>query len=137
MRIINRIIIHCSATPEGRKHTAADIKKWHLNQGYNDIGYHYVIRLDGTIEKGRAETIVGAHTKGYNTGSIGICYIGGCDANMKAKDTRTPEQRAALVELVSKLKKQYPKATIHGHREFAAKACPSFDVKQWVKENSL
>lgn len=130
-RNIKEIIIHCSATAEGKDFTVADIKKWHLARGFSDIGYHYVIYRDGSIHIGRSEDIAGAHCTGHNTISIGICYIGGCATDGKTpKDTRTDAQKKSLVELIKKLKAQYPKATIHGHREFANKACPSFDVKR-------
>ena len=135
MRKIDKIIIHCSATPEGRAVTVQEIEKWHRDKGYNGIGYHYIVGLNGEVWKGRDINLIGAHTKGYNSNSIGICYVGGVDKSMKAKDTRTPAQKVALHNLVKDLKKQYPKASIHGHNEFAAKACPSFNVKMWIKEN--
>lgn len=128
MRKIDRIIIHCSATPEGREVTVEDIRRWHRQQGYEDIGYHYVVMLDGTVARGRDESVAGAHCKGYNSNSIGVCYVGGCDALMRSKDTRTPQQRIALRSLIDELRGRYPKATVHGHCEFAAKACPCFDV---------
>lgn len=129
MRKINKIIIHCSATKEGQKFTVKDIDTWHRQKGYKSVGYHYVILLDGTIETGRPESEVGAHCTGHNTNSIGICYIGGLDANSNPKDTRTDAQRKALIKLVKELKAKYQGATVHGHNEFANKACPSFDVK--------
>lgn len=128
MRTVDKIIIHCSATPEGRYHNAKDIDRWHKERGWNGIGYHYVILLDGTIETGRDETKIGAHTVGHNHNSIGICYIGGTDDKLNPKDTRTPQQKIQLVNLLRELKWRYPNATIHGHKEFASKACPSFDV---------
>lgn len=129
MRPVNRIILHCSATAEGRDYTVADIDQWHKARGWQGIGYHYVVYRDGSIHNGRPIEAVGAHTSGYNKDSIGICYIGGVDANGKPKDTRTPEQKKALRELVAKLKEQFPNATVHGHYEFAQKACPSFKVQ--------
>lgn len=138
MRAINRIIIHCSATPEGKDYTVDTIRKWHKQKGYVDIGYHYVIYRDGSIMKGRPLDKVGAHTVGYNTGSIGICYIGGLAKDCKTpKDTRTKEQKESLLKLVYSLKEQFPNATIHGHNEFAAKACPSFNVQDWYKKEYL
>lgn len=134
MRKIEKIIIHCSATPEGRAVTVETIRGWHKRQGWSDIGYHYVIYLDGSVHEGRPLEAVGAHTAGENTYSIGICYVGGCDQNMKPKDTRTAAQEAALVKLVKNLKERFPGASVHGHNEFAAKACPSFDVQKWRKE---
>lgn len=128
MRKIDQIIIHCSATPEGRNVTVADIDRWHRARGFRGIGYHYVVYLDGTIAAGRDEQLAGAHCRGHNQRSIGVCYVGGCDAAMRPKDTRTPAQRTALRRLVSELQQRYPGATVHGHREFAAKACPSFDI---------
>lgn len=130
MREIERIIVHCSATPEGRDVTVETITDWHLAKGWSDIGYHFVIHLDGEIKEGRPLTRSGAHTKGYNATSIGVCYVGGVDKDMAAKDTRTPAQDAALVNLLQALRKDYPNATIHGHNEFANKACPSFNVQQ-------
>ncbi|MEG0559997.1 MAG: N-acetylmuramoyl-L-alanine amidase [Muribaculaceae bacterium] len=134
MRKIDKIIVHCSATPEGRNVTTADIKQWHIERGFNDIGYHYVIYLDGSVHRGRAESIVGAHCSGQNATSIGVCYVGGVAKDGKtAKDTRTATQKAALVELLESLVVRYPNATIHGHREYAAKACPCFDAAKEYK----
>lgn len=133
MRNINKIIVHCTATKEGKAFTANDITRWHKDRGFATIGYHYVVLLDGTIQQGRAEMVMGAHCKGYNANSIGICYIGGLDENGKSKDTRTPEQKKSLLELLKRLKKDYPNATIHGHREFANKDCPCFDAKNEYK----
>lgn len=130
MRHINEIIIHCSATPEGRDVTVADIDRWHKQNGWKGIGYHYVIYRDGSRHDGRPVEQIGAHCTGHNANSIGVCYIGGVTADGKTpKDTRTPAQRIALRKLVEELRAKYPGATIHGHREFARKACPSFDVQ--------
>ena len=132
MRKINKIIIHCSATPEGREHDVADIRRWHLKRGFNDIGYHYLIHIDGTIEEGRPINKQGAHCSGENRGSIGICYVGGMSKDMnKAKDTRTQAQKDSLIKLMHELIYKYNKdMTIHGHNEYANKACPSFNVKE-------
>jgi N-acetylmuramoyl-L-alanine amidase len=129
MRKINKIIIHCSATPEGRPVSVKDIDRWHRDRGFSKIGYHWVVCLDGHVWSGRDEEIAGAHTVGQNANSIGVCYIGGVDNNMKPKDTRTEYQKVGLRMLVQDLLKKYPGATVHGHNEFAAKACPSFNVK--------
>ena len=131
MRKIDKIIIHCSATPEGKDFTVQQIRQWHVKgNGWRDIGYHFVIYRDGSIHKGRPIEQVGAHTTGHNAHSIGICYTGGCAADGKTpKDTRTEAQRLALIKLVRELKASFPSATIHGHNEFANKACPSFIVK--------
>lgn len=129
MRNITEIIVHCSATAGGRDFRAADIDRWHRAQGWDGIGYHYVVDLDGTIETGRDIEKAGAHCLGHNAHSIGVCYIGGCASDGKTpKDTRTGAQKDALLKLLRLLRTAYPKATIHGHRDFAAKACPSFDA---------
>lgn len=138
MRKINEIILHCAATPEGREVTVKEIDAWHRQRGFDGIGYHYVIYLDGTLHEGRPIEKAGAHCLGHNANSIGVCYIGGCDKDgVTPKDTRTPEQKKALIDLVKKLLKDYPNATVHGHNEFAAKACPSFDVKKELYKFSL
>lgn len=129
MRPIEKVIIHCSATPEGRYHDVHDIRRWHKARGWSDCGYHYVILLDGTIQQGRPLHRAGAHTKGFNSKSIGICYIGGVDASMKPKDTRTLEQKESLKTLISSLEMLYAGFTVHGHNEFSSKACPSFNVQ--------
>lgn len=130
-RKIDKIILHCSATPEGKDYTVAQIRQWHLARNFSDIGYHYVIYRDGSVHRGRSENKIGAHTTGYNSHSIGICYIGGIVRDGKTpKDTRTEAQRSALVKLLRELRERYPSATIHGHNEFANKACPSFIVNK-------
>jgi N-acetylmuramoyl-L-alanine amidase len=127
---VSKIIVHCSATREGDDSINAEvIDRWHKARGWKGIGYHFVILLDGKIETGRMINKCGAHTKGYNCSSIGICYIGGVEKDGKTpKDTRTPEQIASMLELLRVLRKMYPDAKIHSHRDFAAKACPSFDA---------
>jgi len=135
MRTISKIIIHCSATPEGRDFSVADIDRWHKARGFRKIGYHYVIYRDGTIHQGRKESEIGAHTLGQNAHSIGVCYIGGLDSEGKAKDTRTLEQKSALVNLIKRLHLRYPQASVHGHREFARKACPCFDAATEYKDS--
>ena len=131
MRPINKIIIHCTATPEGRDVTVDQVRDLHVRiNGWADIGYHFLIYRDGSVHVGRPLDKVGAHCSGHNTGSIGVCYVGGLATDGKTpKDTRTPQQRAALRRLVQDLRCQFPAATVHGHNEFAAKACPSFNVK--------
>lgn len=128
MRKIDKIIIHCSASCEGVNVTPSMIKRWHLQRGFRDIGYHFVITLDGKIHIGRVIEDIGAHCKGQNTHSIGICYVGGLDKNGKPKDTRNEAQKKSMIDLLKSLKFDYPNATIHGHNEFANKACPCFDV---------
>ena len=130
------IIVHCTATPEGRDIGMKEIRQWHVcGQGWADVGYHYLVRLDGTIESGREEHLAGAHCKGKNYCSVGVWYVGGCTADGRtAKDTRTPEQKTALRTLISQLLQRYPHATVHGHREFARKACPCFDARSEYSE---
>lgn len=129
MRDIDTIIIHCTATPEGREVTVADVTAWHRARGFATIGYHYLIALDGTVHTGRPVDRPGAHCRGHNARSIGVCYVGGLDRDGKTpRDTRTEAQRSALRELVDQLLTRYPGARVAGHREFAAKACPCFDV---------
>ena len=128
-RTIKELIVHCSATPEGKDYNVDIIKLWHLQRGFSDIGYHYIIYRDGSIHIGRDESVIGAHCTGHNTNSIGICYVGGVTADGKTpKDTRTYEQKQSLVKLLKELKVKYPQASIHGHRDFSSKACPSFDA---------
>ena len=138
-RVITELIVHCSATPEGNDYTVENIRADHKKQGWSDIGYHYVIYRDGTVHMGRDVDLVGAHCAkgGHNQHSIGICYIGGVENKpntpyhlLKAKDTRTDKQKAALLSLLLDLKKLYPQAKIYGHRDFdPGKECPSFNAK--------
>jgi N-acetylmuramoyl-L-alanine amidase len=130
MRKINKIIIHCTATPEGRDVSISDVRRWHVeDRGWRDIGYHFLIQRDGTIDEGRPIEQTGAHTKGHNWDSIGIAYVGGMSKDMTdPKDTRTEEQKDALVDLLCQLHDCYG-GKIYGHRDFSSKACPSFDAK--------
>ncbi len=125
-RKIDMIVLHCSATPQGRDVTVDDVRRWHLQRGFADVGYHFVIRLDGTVETGRAIDKVGAHCKGHNRNSIGICYVGGADDKLRSKDTRTLEQMHTLDLLLRRLREVYPKAVVRKHRELAATDCPGF-----------
>lgn len=129
MRRIDRIIVHCSATNPTQDFDASDIDRWHKARKWSGIGYHFVIKLDGSTECGRRLEDVGAHAFGYNKRSIGICYIGGVDMNGKPTDTRTDEQKRALRSIIGLLKIDYPKARVMGHNEVSKKACPSFNVK--------
>lgn len=138
-RYVDKIIIHYTATPQGEEFSNAQIKASHLARGFSDIGYHYVIGLNGEVRPGRSEAVVGAHCTGHNTRSIGVCYVGGCPPRSVKNwqniglDTRTPAQKAALLKLLKELKQRYPNATIHGHREFANKPCPGFDANAEYK----
>ena len=139
MRDIDKLIVHCSATREGQDISVDTIRGWHVvERGWSDIGYHYVIYLDGTIMPGRPEEIQGAHCKGYNKSSLGICYIGGVEVDgVTPKDTRTSEQKSALKAMLLELKSVYCDAIVYGHRDFSSKACPSFDATaeyKWISE---
>lgn len=135
MREINRIILHCSATIQGAHFDVATIRKWHTSEPRNwaDIGYHYVIYLDGTVHAGRPLSKAGAHTKGHNHDSIGVCYIGGLDKDGNPKDTMTPAQDIAVIQLVRAVRLLFGDVKIYGHNDFANKACPCFDVADKYK----
>ena len=130
-RRIDEIIVHCTATPEGKDYDIAEIRRWHKARGFSDIGYHYVISRGGIIYEGRSVDIAGAHCEGRNLHSIGVCYVGGmtCD-NKTPKDTRTDSQKAAMLCLLLELKELYPNAKIYGHNDFANKACPCFNARK-------
>ena len=134
-RTIKEIIVHCTATPEGRIETVESVRNMHKARGFSDIGYHYLIGLNGERWEGRNVNLIGAHCEGHNSNSIGVCYVGGVDKKMQAKDTRTEKQKDALVALLKDLRKLYPKAKIYGHRDFdkKGKACPSFDATKEYK----
>lgn len=137
-RVINEIILHCTATREGVDVSAAMVDKWHKQRGWNGIGYHYLIRLNGDVEKGRADDVVGAHCKHHNSHSLGVAYVGGVDGNGKPKDTRTEKQRETLLALVTELLEQYPTINkISPHYAYDNKACPSFNVDEWLDDVGL
>lgn len=136
---IDEISVHCAATPEGRDIKIDTINTWHVDRGFDEVGYHYVIYLDGTIVEGRDILKVGAHVRGHNRNSIGICYIGGTDKSGNPKDTRTTEQLQAMEELVVRLINEYDIVAIKGHNDYpnVNKACPSFDVGSWVNQQAI
>lgn len=134
MRKVNEIIVHCTATAEGKDFKVEDIDRWHKAKGWNCIGYHKVVYLDGSVHQGRPDSKIGAHCFGHNNNSIGVAYVGGVALDGKTpKDTRTPQQKTSLVKLLTELKHKYPEAAIRGHRDFTAKACPSFDATNEYK----
>lgn len=133
MRNIHRIIIHCAATPPSMDIGADKIRDWHLAQGWRDIGYHYVIKRDGIVEAGRPVSQRGAHCKGFNDDSIGICLVGGVDEQNKPQFNFTAGQMERLFYLTLELQNLHPGCTIHGHNEFSSKACPSFNVAEYFK----
>lgn len=135
------LVVHCAASKPSADIGAYDIDRWHRAQGWACVGYHYVIRRDGTVEEGREEDVIGAHVSGHNENSLGICLAGG----VSEKDVSIPEdnfteaQKASLKKLLLDLRKKYPKARIQGHRDFPGvkKACPSFEVKDWLKAEGI
>lgn len=138
MRDLDKIILHCSATEPDHDITVADVNRWHRARGWKEIGYHFLIRLDGTIERGRDIDLVGAHCKGHNATTIGICYAGGVQDG-KPTDTMTSHQEMALLSLVNALKRVFGDLPLHGHNEFSSKACPSFDVGKkypWLRNQN-
>ena len=139
MRVITLIIIHCSAVRPGQQSGFREIDLWHRKRGWkNGCGYHFIVRRDGSVENGRPIEMVGAHCVNHNRHSIGVCYEGGLDSNGKAADTRTPEQKTALRELLVRLHQQYPKALILGHNVFnPMKDCPCFDAAKEFKDLEL
>lgn len=150
-RRIDKIIIHCSASKEGQDVTVEQIDKMHRQRGFAGIGYHFVIYRNGQVHDGREISKVGAHTTGYNKGSIGICYIGGLGKDGKIKDTRTLEQRNSLYQLVKKLMEMYPIKEVKGHRDYSPdtngdgviskyewiKGCPCFEVSEFMEQYDL
>ena len=133
MRKISLIVIHCSATRVDRDFTAKDVDTAHRFRGFSCWGYHYYIRKSGQIEPMRDEDTVGAHARGFNAISLGVCYEGGLDENGYPADTRTQAQRFTLLDLLTILRHQYPKAQILGHYQLSAsihKACPCFDSRK-------
>jgi N-acetyl-anhydromuramyl-L-alanine amidase AmpD len=142
------IVVHCSATGPAADIGVAQITQWHKQRGFDTVGYHYVIRRNGTLETGRRESEIGAHVRGHNANSIGVCLAGGVDAKGKPENNFTPAQFSALENLLRELKSRYPHARILGHRDLSPdkngdgritpdefiKACPSFDVTQWLAQ---
>jgi len=135
MRNIEHLVVHCAATKPSMDCGVEEIRKWHKDQGWSDVGYHYVIRRNGCIEKGRPDDVIGSHVSGHNAKTIGVCMVGGCDDCGKPEANYTDEQWRSLRELLVDLQKRYdvPDERIIGHRDFpkVSKACPSFDVQTW------
>lgn len=127
------LTIHCAATPEGRDIKAPTLEQWGIEK-FGQKSYHWIVELDGNRHRSLADEKRGAHTGGHNTGNIGICYIGGCDKKMNAKDTRTAAQTASLRTLVRTYQERYPGIIVRGHNEWPGvkKACPSFSVSKWL-----
>lgn len=145
IRKVDKIIVHCSDTCARMNIGAPEITKWHVDErGWKDIGYHFVIRRTGTIELGRdldkdgdVYEEIGAHVAGWNSRSIGICLVGGRGDDGTAENNFTEDQFKSLENLLRIMKADFPGATIHGHNEFADKACPSFDVQEWIGKRKI
>ena len=134
MRDIKKIIIHCSATKEGQDISVENIRYWHVEEnGWSDIGYHFIVDINGFLHEGRDIDIQGAHTKGENKDSVGICYIGGLSEDMAWKDTRNKRQKDTLEIIIKYIKNLYPGAKVYGHNDFSEKDCPCFDAKEEYK----
>ena len=140
MREITQLAVHCAATRPKMDIGVKEIRRWHLERGWRDIGYHYVIGRDGTVEDGRPNQDAGAHIAGHNKNTLGICLVGGVDDNLKPEANFTDAQMKALRTLLTFLGTTYnvPRENWLGHRDFGAnKACPSFDVQAWLKTGRL
>lgn len=133
------IVVHCAATKPTMDIGVREIRQWHVQErGWLDVGYHFVIRRNGTVEDGRPHNVIGAHVEGYNSRALGICLVGGIDSKGAPEDNFTPEQMNSLSLLLRAQKRTYPAAQIVGHRDLnAGKACPSFDVAPWVKAQAI
>jgi len=155
MRRIDCIVIHCAATKPGMDIGVSEIRGWHRQRGFSDVGYHRVIRRDGSVEKGRTDAEAGAHVAGYNSNSFGICLVGGIDDRGNAACNYTEAQWRALAELVREVQRAYgvPGERVFGHRDMPSrtgvtieqivkgtgfakvqKACPCFDVREWARD---
>jgi N-acetyl-anhydromuramyl-L-alanine amidase AmpD len=135
LRNINLIVVHCSATPPSADIGADEIRQWHKERGFHDIGYHYVIRRNGTLEIGRDVAKPGAHAKGHNAYSVGICLVGGVDKNGAPDANFTLSQYRTLYQLLFEFDaRDYPEARSCGHRDLpdVKKACPCFDVGAFI-----
>jgi N-acetylmuramoyl-L-alanine amidase len=130
------LVVHCSATKPSMDIGLREIKRWHVDDnGWRDVGYHYIIRRNGEVELGRSNRDTGAHAAGYNHKSISLCMVGGMAEDNSAENNFTAQQWTALLDLVKQIKVDYPEANVIGHNEISEKECPSFDVQQWKKEN--
>lgn len=136
IRVINKVVVHCSATHPDMDIGAAQIRQWHIHRGWSDIGYHVVIRRSGFVEMGRPIEMVGAHTKGHNQDSVGVCLVGGINDNGDPDSNFTLEQLIALKGCINAYREKFGNIAVHGHRDFSDKACPSFDVQALISNNS-
>ncbi|QBZ69007.1 N-acetylmuramoyl-L-alanine amidase [Shigella phage VB_Ship_A7] len=135
--VTEAIFVHCSATKASMNVGLREIRQWHKEQGWLDVGYHFIIRRDGTIEEGRPVDVVGSHVKDWNSKSVGVCLVGGIDDKGKFEANFTPAQMQSLKEKLADLKDMYPDAEIKAHHDVAPKACPSFNLSRWLKTGEL
>lgn len=131
------IFVHCSATKASMDIGVREIRQWHKEQGWLDVGYHFVIRRDGTVEEGRPVDVVGSHVKDWNSRSVGVCLVGGIDDKGKFVANFTEAQMHELRGLLQALLAKYPTAKLMAHHLVAPKACPSFNLKHWWTKNEL
>lgn len=131
------IFVHCSATKPSMNWGLREIRQSHKERGFLDVGYHFIIKRDGTIEAGRDEDVIGAHVEGYNSTSVGVCLVGGVDDRLKPEANFTPAQMQALRSLLVTLLAKYGGSVLRAHHDVAPKACPSFDLKRWWEKNEL
>ena len=129
------LIIHCAATKPSMDIGLTEIRKWHLDRGWRDVGYHYIIRRNGEVELGRRSDDTAAHASGYNHKSIGVCLVGGMADDNSAEDNFTDRQWTALLDLVKQIQVEYNDINIIGHNDVSTKECPSFDVQKWKTDN--
>lgn len=135
--ITEAIFVHCSATKPSMDIGVREIRQWHKEQGWLDVGYHFVIRRDGTVEEGRPIDVVGSHVKGWNEKSVGICLVGGINDSMQPEANFTNAQMSSLMDILERVSAKYPKAPFKAHHDVAAKACPSFHLKHWLETGEL
>lgn len=131
------VFVHCSATKAGQDVGVREIRQWHKEQGWLDVGYHYIIKRDGTVEEGRDVDAVGSHAKGHNHNSVGVCLVGGIDDKGNTEANFTPAQMDALRPLLESLLEKYEGSVLRAHHDVAPKACPSFDLKRWWDTDEL
>jgi len=129
-RHIDLLVVHCTYTYKRMDIGAEEITRWHKDRGWSTCGYHFIVRKDGTIEKGRDLDRIGAHARGYNVGSIGVCYVGGRTDDNKPVDDRTPEQKKSLAALIINLQTEHPDIIVKGHNQLSSKSCPNYNVQE-------
>jgi N-acetylmuramoyl-L-alanine amidase len=131
---ITHLTIHCAATPEGRDVPPATIEAWDRAK-FGQVSYHWIVDIHGNKHRSLGDDVLGCHTHLHNHGNIGVCYVGGCDLHMNAKDTRTDAQKATLLEIVREYQAAHRDIVVQGHRDWpdVHKDCPSFDVRAWLK----